>query len=310
MNYPWVYSVHKLCLKVLSYFQVDIGPIFSQIVFHGLNIKIGNCRQLSTPIEGFKRVLVKISDRFDALRSKTTKHWKKLIILSISSIILLRYTKTPSPLNKNRFLTFSLIIDGFRKCWFFILTLLNNICFSKLINNKTLFPTSHFNSPYVYRILYLIIVILNFVDIVLLNFCEQLVCVFVYFQLSLLNQPLRVTLMNFWKFFDIIFYYFPILFFNLYSSHIKLMTSLDASWATNSNNGLHALGHPHWLRLQLATAKLLDLALLLPATTLPQFQMWVQLLRNTVERFHFVSLQNASIYAFIVFFHTEFALFN
>ncbi|CAG9763113.1 unnamed protein product [Ceutorhynchus assimilis] len=58
------------------------------------------------------------------------------------------------------------------------------------------------------------------------------------------------------------------------SSHIKLMSSLDASWATNSNNGLHALGHPHWLRLQLATAKLLDLALLLPATTLPQFQMY------------------------------------
>lgn len=60
-----------------------------------------------------------------------------------------------------------------------------------------------------------------------------------------------------------------------YSSHIKLLTSLDASWATNSNNGLHALGHPHWLRLQFATAKLLDLALLLPATTLPQFQMQV-----------------------------------
>ncbi|XP_072393465.1 protein DOP1 homolog isoform X2 [Diabrotica undecimpunctata] len=59
-----------------------------------------------------------------------------------------------------------------------------------------------------------------------------------------------------------------------FSSHIKLMSSLDASWATNSSNGLHALGHPHWLRLQLATAKLLDLALLLPATTLPQFQMY------------------------------------
>ncbi|KAJ8966563.1 hypothetical protein NQ314_003458 [Rhamnusium bicolor] len=59
-----------------------------------------------------------------------------------------------------------------------------------------------------------------------------------------------------------------------FSSHIKLMSSLDASWATNSSNGLHALGHPHWLRLQLSTAKLLDLALLLPATTLPQFQMY------------------------------------
>ncbi|XP_074025764.1 protein DOP1 homolog isoform X2 [Leptinotarsa decemlineata] len=59
-----------------------------------------------------------------------------------------------------------------------------------------------------------------------------------------------------------------------FSSHIKLMSSLDASWTTNSSNGLHALGHPHWLRLQLATAKLLDLSLLLPATTLPQFQMY------------------------------------
>ncbi|KAL3284354.1 hypothetical protein HHI36_018518 [Cryptolaemus montrouzieri] len=59
-----------------------------------------------------------------------------------------------------------------------------------------------------------------------------------------------------------------------FSSHIKLLSSLDASWAINSSNGLHALGHPHWLRLQLGTAKLLDLALLLPATTLPQFQMY------------------------------------
>ncbi|XP_060520914.1 protein dopey-1 homolog [Cylas formicarius] len=59
-----------------------------------------------------------------------------------------------------------------------------------------------------------------------------------------------------------------------FNSHIKLMSSLDASWATNSSNGLHALGHPHWLKLQLTTAKLLDLALLLPATTLPQFQMY------------------------------------
>ncbi|XP_045463500.1 protein dopey-1 homolog isoform X2 [Harmonia axyridis] len=59
-----------------------------------------------------------------------------------------------------------------------------------------------------------------------------------------------------------------------FSSHIKLLSSLDASWAINSSNGLHALGHPHWLRLQLSTAKLLDLTLLLPATTLPQFQMY------------------------------------
>lgn len=52
------------------------------------------------------------------------------------------------------------------------------------------------------------------------------------------------------------------------------MSALDASWAINSNNGLHALGHPNWLRLQFAAAKLLDLALLLPATYLPQFQMY------------------------------------
>ncbi|XP_017772866.1 PREDICTED: protein dopey-1 homolog isoform X2 [Nicrophorus vespilloides] len=59
-----------------------------------------------------------------------------------------------------------------------------------------------------------------------------------------------------------------------FSSHIRLMVALDASWTLNSNNGLHALGHPHWRSLQLATAKLLDLALLLPATSLPQFQMY------------------------------------
>lgn len=58
-----------------------------------------------------------------------------------------------------------------------------------------------------------------------------------------------------------------------FSSHIKLLSTLDPSWTTNSSNGLHAHGHPHWLQLQLATAKLLDLSLILPATALPQFQM-------------------------------------
>ncbi|XP_063920808.1 protein dopey-1 homolog isoform X2 [Zophobas morio] len=72
-----------------------------------------------------------------------------------------------------------------------------------------------------------------------------------------------------------------------FSYHIKLLSTLDASWATNSNNGLHALGHPHWLRLQLATAKLLDLALLLPALSLPQFQMyrWA-FVGDDLERLH------------------------
>jgi hypothetical protein len=72
-----------------------------------------------------------------------------------------------------------------------------------------------------------------------------------------------------------------------FSYHIKLLSTLDASWSTNSNNGLHALGHPHWLRLQLATAKLLDLALLLPAVSLPQFQMyrWA-FVGDDLERLH------------------------
>lgn len=61
-----------------------------------------------------------------------------------------------------------------------------------------------------------------------------------------------------------------------YSSHIRLLSALDWSWVVNSNNGLHANGHPHWLQLQLAAAKLLYLAVQLPADTLPQFQMLVQ----------------------------------
>ncbi|KAH0566539.1 hypothetical protein KQX54_000954 [Cotesia glomerata] len=59
------------------------------------------------------------------------------------------------------------------------------------------------------------------------------------------------------------------------SSHIKLLSALDSSWTVNANNGLLlGHGHPHWLQLQLAAAKLLDLALLLPAHKLPQFQMY------------------------------------
>ncbi|KAK0181813.1 hypothetical protein PV327_000009 [Microctonus hyperodae] len=59
-----------------------------------------------------------------------------------------------------------------------------------------------------------------------------------------------------------------------FSSHLKLLSALDSSWTVNANNGLQAHGHPHWLQLQLAAAKLLDLALLLPAHKLPQFQMY------------------------------------
>ncbi|XP_071455571.1 protein DOP1 homolog isoform X2 [Hetaerina americana] len=59
-----------------------------------------------------------------------------------------------------------------------------------------------------------------------------------------------------------------------FSSHIRLLSMLDSSWVVNSSNGLHAHGHPAWLHLQLAACKLLDLALLLPAHRLPQFQMY------------------------------------
>ncbi|KAK7864583.1 hypothetical protein R5R35_003176 [Gryllus longicercus] len=59
-----------------------------------------------------------------------------------------------------------------------------------------------------------------------------------------------------------------------FSSHIRLLSALDSSWVVNSNNGLHAHGHPAWLQLQLSAAKLLDLALALPAHRLPQFQMY------------------------------------
>uniref|UniRef100_A0A6M2E1Y7 Putative secreted protein n=1 Tax=Xenopsylla cheopis TaxID=163159 RepID=A0A6M2E1Y7_XENCH len=59
-----------------------------------------------------------------------------------------------------------------------------------------------------------------------------------------------------------------------FSNHIKLLSALDNSWVTNANNGLSAHGNPQWLQLQLAAAKLLDLALLLPAKELPQFQMY------------------------------------
>lgn len=61
----------------------------------------------------------------------------------------------------------------------------------------------------------------------------------------------------------------------IYRSHIRMLSSLDWPWITNSNNGLHASGHPHWLQLQLAAAKLLKLAVQLPADKLPQFQMYI-----------------------------------
>lgn len=63
-----------------------------------------------------------------------------------------------------------------------------------------------------------------------------------------------------------------------------MMSALDSSWVVNTNNGLHAHSHPYWMQLTVAAVKLLDLAVLLPAQHLPQFQMY---------RWAFVSDPNA-----------------
>lgn len=53
-----------------------------------------------------------------------------------------------------------------------------------------------------------------------------------------------------------------------------MLSGLDTAWVTNTNNGLHAHGHPSWRNVQLETAKLLELGCVLPATILPHFQMY------------------------------------
>lgn len=58
------------------------------------------------------------------------------------------------------------------------------------------------------------------------------------------------------------------------SQHIRMLSALDTQWVTNSSNGLHAHGHPHWRMVQLETAKLLELGCVLPAVNLPHFQMY------------------------------------
>ena len=53
------------------------------------------------------------------------------------------------------------------------------------------------------------------------------------------------------------------------------MSTLDSSWVISAgSNGLAAHNSPQWMALYLAVCKLLDLALALPATFLPQFQMY------------------------------------
>ncbi|XP_059082535.1 protein dopey-1-like isoform X2 [Tigriopus californicus] len=60
-----------------------------------------------------------------------------------------------------------------------------------------------------------------------------------------------------------------------WSTHLKRMSTLDSSWVMSAGaSGLAAHNSPGWMALFLGVCKLLDLALALPAQTLPQFQMY------------------------------------
>ena len=61
---------------------------------------------------------------------------------------------------------------------------------------------------------------------------------------------------------------------HLSSSQIRRLGALDSTWVTHSANGLQNYANPAWMHLYLSTCKLLHLALALPATRLPQFQMY------------------------------------
>ena len=63
-------------------------------------------------------------------------------------------------------------------------------------------------------------------------------------------------------------------YFDYPSTQIRRLSALDSTWVTNGSNGLQGHAHPAWLHVYLATCKLLHLALTLPATRLPQFQMY------------------------------------
>ena len=77
-----------------------------------------------------------------------------------------------------------------------------------------------------------------------------------------------------WEFSWLSFKFFYKLDFLFDSQHIRMLSGLDTAWVTNTNNGLHAHGHPSWRNVQLETAKLLELGCVLPATILPHFQMY------------------------------------
>lgn len=53
-----------------------------------------------------------------------------------------------------------------------------------------------------------------------------------------------------------------------------MLSGLDTAWVTNSNNGVNSQNHASWRMVQLETAKLLELGCVLPASSLPHFQMY------------------------------------
>lgn len=60
-----------------------------------------------------------------------------------------------------------------------------------------------------------------------------------------------------------------------FSQQLRVLSGMDAPWATNANNGVINQNHlTHWRTVQLETAKLLELGCVLPATNLPHFQMY------------------------------------
>ena len=64
------------------------------------------------------------------------------------------------------------------------------------------------------------------------------------------------------------------------------MSTLDSSWVISTGaSALAAHNSPAWRALYLSVCKLLDLALALPAQTLPQFQMyrWAFVSESTTE---------------------------
>lgn len=56
------------------------------------------------------------------------------------------------------------------------------------------------------------------------------------------------------------------------SSQLQKLLNSDSSWVSSQSNGFSP--HPSWLQLYLYACKLLDMAIALPAESLPQFQMY------------------------------------